>query len=49
MATVENNSNFANEKTDVAMSSKGQLVGDKGGAVGGKDVEEEIRCNESMA
>ena len=46
MATVENNSNFAN---DVAMSSKGQLVGDKGGAVGGKDVEEKIRCNESMA
>jgi aquaporin related protein len=50
MATGEDDSNFANEKRD-AESSNGQLVlGDKGGAVGrGKNVEERIRCNDSVA
>ena len=47
MTTVEDGSNLANEKRD---AENGQLVGDKGGAVGrGKDVEERIRCNDSVA
>ena len=50
MATVEDDSNFANKKKDAEKFSNGQLVGDKGGAVDrGKDVEENIRCNDSAA
>jgi hypothetical protein len=50
MATVEDDSNFTNEKRDAENISNGQLVGDKGGAVGrGKDVEERIRFNDSAA
>ena len=50
MATPEDVSNLANEKRDADKSSNGQLVGDKGGAAGrGKDVEEKLRCNDSLA
>ena len=52
MATVEDDSNFGNGKKDAEKCSNEQVqvVGDKSGAVGrGKDVEEKIRCNDSMA
>lgn len=50
MATVEDNDNLANEKRDAENSSNGQLVDENGEAVGrGKDVEERIRCNDSLA
>ena len=51
MATVEDDSNFSNKKGDAEKLSNGQLEGDhvKVGAVGrGKDIEEELRCNDSL-
>ena len=50
MATVEDDSNSANEKRDAEKFNNEKLVGDKSGPVGrGKDVEEGIRCNDSAA
>jgi hypothetical protein len=48
MTMVEDDSNIANDKRDAEKSTiNGQLV--EGGAVGrGKDVEEKIRCNDSV-
>jgi hypothetical protein len=49
MATGEDDSNFANEER-YAESSNGQFIDDNGGTVSrGKDVEERIRCNDSVA
>ena len=47
MATVED---FPNGNKDAEKSGNGRLVGDEGGGVSrGKDVEEKIRCNDSLA
>lgn len=50
MATVEDDNKFANEKRDAEKFNNGQVVGDNCGTVGrGKDVEERIRANDSLA